>query len=95
MADDRANQLMRLKEVTCTLKKQSVELTRWFIARLALFNALAARADADSPEVVSVLDRLVTILKFVGKPNDKWRKEKVIAEYWPPLLADIEALPSA
>lgn len=59
-----------------------------------MFNALAARPDAGSIEVVSVLDRLITLLKFVGKPNDKWRKEKVIADYWPPLLADIEALAS-
>lgn len=89
--DTRGNELMKLKEVSCTLKKQPVHLTQWFVARLALFNALATMPTAEDPVAVGLRDRLFTLLKFVGKPNDRWRKDEVIASYWPPLLADIEA----
>lgn len=90
--DTRANDLMRLKEISCTLKKQPEYLTKWFVARLALFNALAGIPSAETPVVVGLRDRLFTLLKFVGKPNDRWRKDEIINLYWPPLQADIEAL---
>lgn len=88
--DARINELLAKKDVHCTLRKQPRHLTVWFQARLVTYNYLRDHYGDDIQIINSLLDRIFTLLKFVGKPNDLWRKDAIIKEYWGQLQADIE-----
>lgn len=91
MLDERMLRLLQMKEVSCTLRKQPQHLTKWFNERLGLYQALFPLVST-KPAVQGVLDELYTLLKFVSKPNDPWRKDAIIKEYWPPLMAKIATI---
>lgn len=88
--DPRLADLLAIKEVNCTLRKQPPHLTQWFMVQMAVYNALYARPDRDVDPIKTLLDRLFTLLKFVSKPNNPWRKDAIIEQYYPSLQEDIK-----
>lgn len=91
-ADPRLTALLAEKQVGCTLRKQPKPLTHFFYLRLKDYSLLSERPDRADQPVSGLLDRLYTFLKFVGKPNDVWRKEALVRDQWPALRADLVPL---
>lgn len=88
-ADARLAALLGERQVGCTLRKQPKALTQFFYMRLKDYSLLSERPDRADQPVAGLLDRLFTFIKFVGKPNDVWRKEVLVRDQWPALQADL------
>jgi|GEM_PF-3621918 len=86
MADDRIRALLSERQVHCTLRKQPKALTDFFYMRLREYAVLG---EIQGEEAQLLRPRLFTFLKFIGKPNDVWRKEALIRDQWPLLEPEI------
>lgn len=90
--DDRITRLIAKRETHCVLKKQDRRLTSWWRDRLNEYNKLMNRPDCSSPAVLSVGDRLYSMLQFVALPNNEARKITLIKRDWPALSEQVRAL---
>ena len=82
--------LLKERDVGCTLRKQPKAITEFFYARLAEYSRVVSHPLAHSEPRKSLKHRLFTFLKFIGKPNDVWRKEELIRDRWPELQEDLK-----
>lgn len=90
--DMRLLKLINDREVTCQLNKQPLGLTIWFREQMTTYDDLFKRPDKDSELIQGLLNRLFVLLKFVGKPNNWDRKQKLLDEDWSNLKSEIDAL---
>lgn len=92
MSDERMLVLLKQRSVSCTLRKQPAELTKWFYEALKIYSELWVRSDrADNP-VKSYLNELYGYLRFVALPNNIERKQEIIDSKWPGLKDKISSL---
>lgn len=92
MSDERMVTLLKQRSVSCTLRKQPQDLTKWFYDALVIYGHLWVRPDKESNPVKSYIEELFGYLKFVALPNNVSRKQSIILTKWPTLRDKINQL---
>lgn len=90
LAQDRLKELLGERDTACTLRKQPQHLTDFFYARLKEFSLLVTHPEALEDPRRGLIARLWTFLRFIGKPNDIFRKEDIIKNDWAKLSEDLK-----